>query len=107
MTYTESASRFACAVPVGIPQDLACSRGGEQHFNWTPCYTRRLIRDSGWVCPAIPLLLYNPLSSAFRPHHLSACSLRIAKTRTMVNIRNLIDDVKCFQTVRDLHGPRG
>ncbi len=54
-----------------------------------------------------PLLLYNPLSSAFRPHHLSACSLRIARTRTMVNIRNLIDDVKCFQTVRDLHGPRG
>ena len=52
-----------------------------------------------------PLLLYNPLSSAFRHHHLSACSLRIARTRTMVNIRNLIDDVKCFQTVRDLRWP--
>ena len=25
----------------------------------------------------------------------------------MVNIRNLIDDVKCFQTVRDLRGPGG
>src|SRR5512135_2957706 len=54
-----------------------------------------------------PLLLYNPLSSAFRPHYLSACSLRIARTRTMVNIRNLIDDVKCFQTVRDLRWPQG
>ena len=25
----------------------------------------------------------------------------------MVNIRNLIDDVKCFQTVRDLRWPQG
>ena len=66
----------------------------------------RLILDSGWLYPAVRSCCTIRYRRHFH-HHLSACSLRIARTRTMVNIRNLIDDVKCFQTVRDLHQPRG
>jgi transposase-like protein len=33
--------------------------------------------------------------------------VRIARSRTVVNIQNLIDDLKCFETVRELRWPQG
>jgi transposase-like protein len=33
--------------------------------------------------------------------------VRIARSRTVVNIRKLIDDRKCFETVRELRWPQG
>ena len=33
--------------------------------------------------------------------------VRIARSRTVVKIQNLIDDLKCFETVRELRWPQG
>ena len=39
---------------------------------------------------------------------IHACTpSRIARSRTVVNIQNLINDLKCFETVRELRWPQG
>ena len=38
---------------------------------------------------------------------MHARPLQIARSPTEVNIQNLIDDLKCFETVRDLRRPQG
>jgi transposase-like protein len=50
---------------------------------------------------------YNPSSSASFLGFAHARPLRIARSPTVVHIQNLIDDLKCFETVRDLRWPQG
>jgi transposase-like protein len=38
---------------------------------------------------------------------MPACSAGIARSPTVVNIQNLIDDRKCFETVRQMRWPQG
>jgi transposase-like protein len=38
---------------------------------------------------------------------MHALPLQIARSPTVFNIQNLVDDLKCFETVRDVRWPRG
>jgi transposase-like protein len=54
-----------------------------------------------------PLRAYNPSAMAPLLDSMHAPFVRIARSRTVVNIQNLIDDLKCFETVRELRRPHG